>query len=173
VVINFLIGIGFLAIMVWLLRGALRKPPTPGELIRRKEEAKRLEQDKVTASLARVGAFSQIRLDELFAAVQDMRGALRSDQTFTAARIPEAVELSFKRGSLRITHHMQEVDLDRKNLSDSYLTHLERFSLETERRVTEEFTDLETLLERLAALILEFSDLDKIRDDHDEDEHEA
>ena len=68
----------------------VRKPPTPGEMIKQKEEARRLEQDKVNTALARVGAFSQMRLDELFAAVQDMRGALSTGELFTAARKPEA-----------------------------------------------------------------------------------
>lgn len=156
-VINILIGIAFLLIMAWLLRGALRKPPTPGEMIKQKEEARRLEQDRVNTALARVGAFSQMRLDELFGAVQDMRGALSSGEIFTAARKQEAVELVFKEESLRITHHLHEVDLDREHLSDSYLTRLERFHLEMPRRASEDFTNLEPLLERLAALIVEFS----------------
>ena len=156
-VINLLIGVAFLLIMAWLLRGALRKPPTPGELIRQKEEARRLEQDKVNAALARVGAFSQIRLDALFTAVQDMRGALSSGEIFTASRTSEAVDLAFKQHSLRITHHVQQVNLDRENLSDNYLAHLERFHLEVPQRAPEDFTDLETLLERLAVLIVEFS----------------
>ncbi len=156
-VINILIGIAFLLIMAWLLRGALRKPPTPGEMIRQKEEARRLEQDKVNAALTRVGAFSQVRLDELFAAVQDMRGALSSGEAFAASRKPEAVELVFERENLLITHHLHEVDLDREHLSDSYLTRLERFHLEMPRRAPEDFTGLEPLLERVAALIVEFS----------------
>ena len=159
-VINIFIGMAFLLLLGWLLRGALRKTPTPGELIRQKEEAKRLEQDKLSAALARVGAFSQVRLDELFAAVQDMRGALSSSEMFTAARTPEAVELTFKSRSLRITHHVQEMDLNRERLSDNHLTRLERFRLETERRMPEDFTDLESLLERLAALIVELSAVD-------------
>lgn len=157
VVINILIGVAFLAIIGWLVRGALHKSPTPGELIRQQEEARRLEQGKVNAALARLGAFSQIRLDELFTAVQDMRGAVSSSEIFTAARTPEAVELAFNRESLRITHHVQEVDLDREHLSDSYLLRLERFHLEASRRDPEDFTALEPLLERLAVLIVEFS----------------
>ena len=156
-VINILIGVAFLLILVWLLRGGLRKPPPPGDMIRQEEEARRLEQDKVNAALARVGAFSQIRLDALFSAVQDMRSALSSGEVFTASRTPEAVDLAFKQHSLRITHHVQQVNLDRENLSDSYLAHLERFHLEMPQRAAEDFTDLEVLLERLAALIVEFS----------------
>ena len=156
-VINILVGVVFLLIMGWLLRGALRKPPTPGELIRQKEEARRLEQDRLNATLARVGAFSQIRLDGLFAVVQDMRGALSSGKTFTAARTPEAVELTFRRDSLRITHHVRDLDLDREHLSDSHLERLEHFRLEASGRDPEDFDDLKPLLDRLAALIVEFS----------------
>ena len=156
-VINILIGVVFLLIMGWLLRGALRKPPTPGELIRQKEEARRQEQDRLNSALARVGAFSQVRLDELFAAVQDMRGALSSGKTFTAARTPEAVELTFSHDTLRLTHHVRDLDLDREHLSDSHLERLEHFRLEASDRAPEDFNDIKSLLDRLAALIVEFS----------------
>ena len=156
-IINILVGVIFLLIMGWLLYGALRRTPTPGELIRQKEEARRLEQDRLNSALARVGAFSQLRLDELFTAVQDMRGALSSGKTFTVARTPEAVELAFSGNSLRITHHVHDLDLDREHLSDSHLARLECFRLEASRRVPEDFNDLKSLLDRLAALIVEFS----------------
>ena len=156
-IINILIGVVFLLLMGWLLRGALRKPPTPGELIRQKEEARRRELDRLNSALARVGAFSQVRLDELFAAVQDMRGALSSGKTFTAGRTPEAVELAFSRDSLRITHHVRDLDLDREHLSDSHLERLEHFSLAASGRAPEDFGDLKSLLDRLAELIVEFS----------------
>ncbi len=156
-VINILIGIVFLLLMGWLLRGALQRPPRPGELIRRKEEARRAAQDKLDAALARAGAFSQIRLDELFAAVQDMRGALSRGRSFDAARRPEAVELALGERTLRITHHLREMDLDRENLNDAYFERLEIFRLEAPGRSPENFSDLESLLDRLAALIVEFS----------------
>ena len=156
-IINILIGVVFLLIMGWLLRGALRKSPTPGELIRQKEEAHRQEQDRLNSALARVGAFSQVRLDELFTAVQDMRGALSSGKTFTAARTPEAVDLAFSRDSLRITHHVRDLDLDREHLSDSHLERLEHFRLEVLGRTPEDFDDLKSLLDRLAELIVELS----------------
>lgn len=156
-VINVLIGIIFLLVMAWLLRGALRKAPTPGELIRRKEKARRAAQDRLETMLARAGAFSQIRLDELFAAVLDMRGALSRGRSFDAARSPEAVELTWGDRTLRITHRFKEMDLDRENLSDAHLQRLERFRLEIPARSPEDFTDLEELLDRLAALIVEFS----------------
>lgn len=164
-VINILIGVVFLLIMGWLLRGALRKPPTPGELIRQKEEARRQEQDRLNAALARVGAFSQVRLDELFAAVQDMRDALSSGKPFTAARTPEAVELAFSHDTLRITHHVRDLDLDREYLSDSHLERLEHFRLEASDRSPEDFDEIKSLLDRLAALIVEFSNAPEADDD--------
>ncbi len=156
-VINVLVGFVFLGVLGWLLYNALHKPPTPGELIRKKQEARVQEQVKLDAAMSRVSAFAQERLDELYAAVQDMRKAVGEGQRFGIDRDAEAVELHFAEMDLRVTHHIRELNLDREHMSDAYLESLEQFQLVSARRAPEYFNTLEALLERLAALIVELS----------------
>ena len=156
-IINILIGFVFVGVLGWLLYNALRRPPTPGELIRKKQDARVQEQVKIDAAMTRVSIFTQERLDELYAAVLDMRKALGDGQSFGVDRAPEAVELQFRAMDLRVTHHVRELNLDREHMSDAYLESLEQFRLESARRGQEYFNTLEALLERLAALIVEFS----------------
>lgn len=130
--INILVGIVFIALVVWIIRDFVHRRKSPARIMEDELNQRRERQEQVTANLERLRDIGVKKLKSVRKALEEMNAALPESQRFTIENNRDSVAVIFEKTYVEITHQLTQFSLsgNEQDFSDDVAMH-QRFVIES------------------------------------------
>ncbi|KAF1073968.1 hypothetical protein MKHDV_03129 [Halodesulfovibrio sp. MK-HDV] len=123
--INILVGIVFIALVVWIVRNFLHSLKSPARIMEDELNQRRKKQEQISANLERIRDTGVKKLIPVNQALEEMNAALPEEKRFTIENNRDSVAIIFEKTYVEITHRLTQFSLSgsEQDFSDDVSMH--------------------------------------------------